>query len=313
MANQKTLTHVIPDLIIKNPDNPRVIFREEELDALMRSIEQVGIQVPLSVYEKNKKYVLIDGERRWRCSLKLGLKEVPVIIEPQPSALNNLLMMFNIHNVRVQWDLLALAYKIDKVRKLVKKEQNVSLSKKELADLTGVNTATIGRCDELLTLPKKYLDIIWKELEKPKGEQKYTEDLFIEIKKGIKTIEVYLPEIILEYTPEELLDTFFRKYETGVENNMVRFRNLSKIARGEIVGIQRGKIIKTIKKYITQPNYTIEQAFQDSVADAYSERTTERKLYDLLEILKDTINLEGHEELRNVLVELKGQINRLIK
>jgi len=313
MTKQKRLSHISPDLITKNPENPRVIFREEELDALMRSIEQVGIQVPLSVYEKNKKYVLIDGERRWRCSLKLGLKEVPVIIEPEPTPLNNLLMMFNIHNVRIQWDLLALAFKIAKVRELIKKEEKVELSKKEIADLTGVSTATIARCDDLLSLPKKYQDLIWEELEKPKGEQKFTEDLFIEIKKSIKTIESYLPEITNEYPPSKILDKFFTKYEKGIENNRVRFRDISKIARGEIVGIPREKILKAIKKYITQFNYTIEEAFRDSVGDAYSERTTERKLYDLLSILKETTSLDENDELRDILVELREQINRLIK
>ena len=312
MAEQKKLTYVNPDSIVKNPDTPRIIFREEELDALMRSIEQVGIQVPLSVYEKNKNFVLIDGERRWRCSMKLGLSEVPVIIEPQPTPLNNLLMMFNIHNVRVQWDLLALAFKIDKVRELVKKERNIDLSKKDLADLTGVSTSTIARCDDLLALPENYQELIWKELEKPKGEQKYTEDLFIEIKKSIKTVEKYLPEITDEHSPEELLDTFFKKYESGVENNRVRFRDISKIARGEIVGIPREKILNTIEKYVTQDNYTIDEAFQDSVAEAYSERTTERKLFDILTILKNTNTLEEIEELRDVLIDLKYQINRLL-
>lgn len=312
MAEQKKLTYVNPDLIVKNPDNPRIIFREEELDALMRSIEQVGIQVPLSVYEKNKNFVLIDGERRWRCSMKLGLSEVPVIIEPQPTPLNNLLMMFNIHNVRVQWDLLALAFKIDKVRELVKTERNIDLSKKDLADLTGVSTSTIARCDDLLALPKNYQELIWKELEKPKGEQKYTEDLFIEIKKSIKTVEKYLPEITDEHPPDELLDTFFKKYESGVENNRVRFRDISKIARGELVGIPRERILNTIEKYVTQNSYTIDEAFQDSVAEAYSERTTERKLFDILTILKNTNTLEEAEELRDVLMDLKNQINRLL-
>lgn len=313
MSKQKTLRHIDPELILKNPENPRIIFREDELDALMRSIEQVGIQVPLSVYEKGKKFILIDGERRWRCSMKLGLEEVPVIIEPEPTPLNNLLMMFNIHNVRIQWDLLALAFKIEKVRELIKREQHVELSKKEIADLTGVNAATITRCDDLLSLPKKYQEIIWKELEKPKGEQKFTEDLFIEIKKSIKTIESYLPEIVEKHKSNKILDVFFEKYKEGIENNRVRFRDISKIARGELVGIPRQKILQTIKKYIEVFGYTIDQAFEESVADAYSERTTEKKLTDLLSFLKETKSLDEHEDLREILSDLRKQINRLLK
>lgn len=310
---QKKLAHVNPDIIVKNPDNPRMIFREDELDALLRSIDQVGIQVPLSVYQKGNKYVLIDGERRWRCSRKLGLQQVPIIVEPQPSPLENLLMMFNIHNVRVQWDLIALAFKIDKVRTLLKKERNVDLSKKEIADLTGVNSATIARCDELLSLPQKYQNIIWDELEKPKGEQKFTEDLFLEIKKSIKAIENYLPEIVKKYSPEKILDKFFKKYEKGIENNRVRFRDISKIARGELVGIPREKCIEVIKRYIEDFEYTIDDAFSGSVADAYSERSTERKFFDIIDFLKHTKSISEDDDLKELLIEMKKQIDRLLK
>jgi len=313
MAIKKLLAHVSPDDIIKNPENPRVIFREEELDALMRSIEQVGIQVPLSVYEKGNKFVLIDGERRWRSSIKLGLKQVPVIVEPKPTPLENLLMMFNIHNVRVQWDLLALAFKIDKVRELVFQERSVELTKTELDDLTGVTTSYIARCDELLALPKKYQELIWKELEKPKGEQKYTEDLFLEIKKSVKTIENYLPEIAEKHTSKAMLDTFFTKYQSGVETNRVKFRDLSKIARGELVGISKEKILKAVKNYITKPKYTIEEAFQDSVGDAYTDRTIERKLSDVDQILKDLTDLSRDDHLRPVLKSIRKEVDRLLK
>ncbi len=312
MAEKKKLTHVSPDSIHKNPDNPRVIFREDELDALMRSIEQVGIQVPLSVYEKRGKYILIDGERRWRCSKKLGLLEIPIIVEPEPSPLNNLLMMFNIHNVRIQWDLIALAIKIAKVKELVGKERNVELSKKELADLTGVTQTTITRCEDILSLPKKYQEIIWKEIEKPKGEQKYTEDLFLEIKKSIRTVENYLPEVIEEFPVKEILDIFYTKYETGVESNRVRFRDISKIARGELVGIPRQKVLRTLLKYLKTPKYTIEEAYNDSVADAYSERSAEKKFSDVLDFLMNTKSVDEDEDLRKVLLSIKKEINRLL-
>lgn len=313
MKIQKTLAHLNPVNIIKNPENPRIIFREDELDSLMRSIEQVGIQVPLSVYQKNKKYVLIDGERRWRSSIKLGFTEVPVIIEPEPSPLENLLMMFNIHNVRVQWDLMALAMKVDKVRELVWKEEKLKLTKKELADLTGVNPATIGRCEDLINLPKKYQDIIWKELDKSKGEQKYTEDLFIEIMKSIKTIEKYQPKIIEDFSSRKLLDVFYNKFENGVENNRVKYRDISKIARGELVGIDKIKIDKTLRKFIETPKYTIEEAFEDSVSDAYSERSTERKIVDLIITLKSINVILPDDELIIHLEKLEVEIKRILK
>lgn len=314
MKDRKELDQLDPSSIGKNPDNPRVIFREGDMDALMRSIDQVGIQVPLSVYRKkdSKRYILIDGERRWRCALKLGLAEVPAIIEPEPTPLENLLKMFNIHNVRVQWDLLALAYKIDKVRELVEKEQKVTLSKKELADLTGVSPVTIARCDDLLALPKKYQNLIWNELEKPKGEQKYTEDLFIEIRKSIKAIESYLPEVTKRFNGRELLDTFFAKYQNGTVTNRVSFRDISKIARGERAGVDRKQILNVITRFAREHDYSIEQAYQESVADAYAERSTGRKVTDLISIVREIDPDEVDQEIRPLLIELRKELDRIL-
>ena len=72
----KEKLQLIPlDKIKPNPDNPRIIFRQEELDNLMVSVKKFGIQVPITVYADGSNFILIDGERRWRTSKKLNLKE----------------------------------------------------------------------------------------------------------------------------------------------------------------------------------------------------------------------------------------------
>jgi ParB-like chromosome segregation protein Spo0J len=49
-SDNKKLTEIDPDLVDKNPVNPRLIFREAEMNQLLDSIREVGIQVPLSVF-----------------------------------------------------------------------------------------------------------------------------------------------------------------------------------------------------------------------------------------------------------------------
>jgi len=55
MASTAELTRLNPDLIVPNPDNPRLIFREGEMAQLLESIRAVGIQVPLTVYAERKR------------------------------------------------------------------------------------------------------------------------------------------------------------------------------------------------------------------------------------------------------------------
>jgi len=65
------LQQILVDNIDRNPENPRIFFRQQELDELTESIRRHGVQVPIAVYKEAGRYVLIDGERRWRCSLIL--------------------------------------------------------------------------------------------------------------------------------------------------------------------------------------------------------------------------------------------------
>src|ERR1700688_4790590 len=110
-----SLKEIEPDKIRRNHDNPRIFFRDEEMDTLAASIRRYGIQVPITVYAERSHYVLIDGERRWRCAEKLNLPRIPALIKEKPSPLKNLLLMFNIHALREQWDYLTIANKLPDV------------------------------------------------------------------------------------------------------------------------------------------------------------------------------------------------------
>ena len=176
---QRRVREIAPDSIKRNPDNPRLVFRSEELDTLLLSIKRYGIQVPLTVYSEGNNYVLIDGERRWRCALKLNLKKLPALVQAKPSELDNLLLMFNIHALREQWDYLTIATKLPTVIKLFKRQQHSDPNETELSELTGLTRGQIRRCRLLLDLPDEYRDQLLAELELPKHKQKISEDLFI--------------------------------------------------------------------------------------------------------------------------------------
>ena len=64
-----------------NFGQPRKKFSEEELQELSQSILEYGVIQPLIVREKNNKYEIVAGERRYRAARLAGLTELPIIIK----------------------------------------------------------------------------------------------------------------------------------------------------------------------------------------------------------------------------------------
>ena len=69
------------DSIMPNPNQPRKVFNQAELEGLASSIKQNGIIQPLVVRRReNDKFELISGERRLRASKIVGLETVPCVL-----------------------------------------------------------------------------------------------------------------------------------------------------------------------------------------------------------------------------------------
>ncbi len=66
-----------------NPDQPRRLFRPEDLEELAASIREKGVLQPLIVRKNPKKpehYEIVAGERRWRAAQMAQLHQLPVLI-----------------------------------------------------------------------------------------------------------------------------------------------------------------------------------------------------------------------------------------
>ena len=79
-ADSEKIIKVAVDVLMANPEQPRLIFDEDELTGLPKSIQQHGLLQPLVITPNGNKYYIIAGERRWRASKKAGLKTVPAIV-----------------------------------------------------------------------------------------------------------------------------------------------------------------------------------------------------------------------------------------
>jgi ParB family transcriptional regulator, chromosome partitioning protein len=308
-----TLQQISPDKIRNNPDNPRLVFREDEMQQLMDSIKEVGIKVPVSLYEDRSKFVLLDGERRWRCARRLNLAVIPAIIQPKPSRLENILMMFNIHNVRVDWDPMPMALKLRDVRDLLEKEGKAT-NAKTLAAVTGVPLASVRRALDLLDLPQKYQTLLVKEAEKPRSEQRVRADLFIEVYKSLHAIERHTPEVLETVTKSRYIDSMVQKYIRKIIDNVVGYREVSRIARAEYAGVDKREVVPALVKLVQDKDYSIKDAYRDTVQAAYERRDLATRLSGIAERLSE-IRSGGQlsAEIRKALELVRSQIDRLLE
>ncbi|HND49520.1 MAG TPA: ParB/RepB/Spo0J family partition protein [Anaerolineales bacterium] len=79
-SGESGVQQVPVEAIKRNPRQPRVHFKEEDLNDLAASIREHGVIQPLIVSPKGDgTFILIAGERRWQASQRAGLTKVPVV------------------------------------------------------------------------------------------------------------------------------------------------------------------------------------------------------------------------------------------
>ena len=141
-----------------NPNQPRKIFKEKDLEELSESIRENGIIQPLVVAElENGEFELIAGERRLRASKKIGLEQVPVVIKKATD--REKMIMSIIENVQ-RSDLNcveeALAY--------YQLMNEYKLTQEDVAKKLGKERSTVANYLRVLNLPRPVIDLLQKEM-----------------------------------------------------------------------------------------------------------------------------------------------------
>lgn len=308
------LREIPTNKIDRNPENPRIYFRQQELDDLTESIRRYGVQVPISVYKEAERYVLIDGERRWRCSLKLNRRTIPAIVQEKPDPFTNLVLMFNIHALREQWDLLTIALKLPRVIDLYAKTHGHSPIERELAQETGLARGTIRRCRLLMDLPDHHINIIKAELKKPKAAQRISEDFYIEMERALGAVSNYMPDTLPdEASREQARQTLLDKYRKGIIKNIVDFRKLAKIARATRVEADTITAEEAIQRIFTPNDYSINDGYERSVSLAYHERDIVTHVQTLMLDLESYDVGKIDDEVEGILRELLRIVSQLLE
>jgi ParB family chromosome partitioning protein len=76
------VTEIPVEVIKANPDQPRRLFDESELEELAQSIRAKGMLQPILVRPAvfAGEYQIVAGERRWRAAQRAGLRAIPALV-----------------------------------------------------------------------------------------------------------------------------------------------------------------------------------------------------------------------------------------
>ena len=292
------------DDLVPNPHNPRLLFDKVPLEALKDSISRVGILVPLTVFRdsKSKRHVILDGQRRWICAKDIGLTTVPVNEVEEPSLVQNIVTMFQIHKLREDWELMPTALKLELLIEKTKDSNN-----KRLAALTGLDEAVVVRCKKLLSFEKKYQEMMLD----PNPEQRTKSDFFIELyavrhDRNVRSFEWFKP---VRFT-----DQMIAKMEARGLKAVTDFR-LVKQHINNAVKAGRTKLISSrLRAFADDPKATVDTLAVEAAESHKLAGNITKDVFKLLDQL-DEIDIQlmyGEKEMWDSMEKLMRRIRSLL-
>lgn len=130
-----------------NPNQPRRVFDENELESLAQSIRENGLLQPLTVRKTDGGYELVAGERRLRASVAAGLGTVPCVLSNVSDEQSSVLALVE----NIQRSDLNFFEEAEAIAKLM---DLYSLTQEEAAARLGKSQPAVANKLRLLRLPQ---------------------------------------------------------------------------------------------------------------------------------------------------------------
>ena len=153
--------------------HPFKVQDNEEMNALIESIQEQGILSPLIVRPKENtadEYEIVSGHRRFRAAVKAGIKEVPAIIVPlDRDAAAIAVVDSNLHREHILPSEKAFAYKLkaEAIKRYGKfnlgqlvPDYDVTRTTAEIGQISGESYKTVQRYIRLTNLIPPILDMV---------------------------------------------------------------------------------------------------------------------------------------------------------
>jgi ParB family chromosome partitioning protein len=126
--------------IVANDYNPNEMDNAM-FEQIMKSLERDGFLVPIIVREEKGKYIIIDGEHRWRAAKEKNQEKIPAIILDK-NRIDSMLMTVGMNKLRGELDPIKLSEVVSKLLK--------TFTFEELQDMLGYSRQELEYLDSLL-------------------------------------------------------------------------------------------------------------------------------------------------------------------
>jgi ParB family transcriptional regulator, chromosome partitioning protein len=301
--------------------NPRERFNEEEEDELIESILTKGILNPIVVYKRRSdgKYIILDGERRYRACKKLNIREIPArILVREPSVLESLSLMFHIHNVRQEWTEFAISLTIKRIVDELGK--NVSFLTpteiKDLSKITSLSEYRVRKYLKFLDYPDDVIEMFLKHEVSQKGTEGPDPDILLEMHKPINDIKYIMPELLNEFSVKTIIDSCIQKKEQGIIKANKEFRLVSQSLTAAKNGeINKMDLKRNLRRFLTNIEYTPERVYHETAETLYQFKHIKKNSESFLRELKlfdfNSIDTEKRNEVISILEEILKTIKKV--
>jgi hypothetical protein len=236
------------------------------------------------------------------CAQRIGLARVPINQVPEPSTAQNIVMMFQIHKLREDWELMPTALKLEVLMTELQERRD-----KQIAELTGLDVAVVSRCKKLLWYPKKYQNMML--LADPSSRMKA--DFFIELHPVVNDSSV---RNAAWFEKNRFIDRFLEKYKnkrSGLKS-VTDFRKIKQYLTAARAADQEKQVLERLRRLLDDDNRDISYLEIDVAQVRKTAKKFTRDLLKLQTSLKaiDADDYIGEEELWDELENLLTLIKK---
>jgi ParB/RepB/Spo0J family partition protein len=288
------------DEVVPNSANPRLDFPQDELNRLADSIDHEGVLVPIVVYPSGEKFVLVDGERRYRCARDLGLDTIPALVTSERSEREVLQQMFNIHLIREPWRDIPTAKALQKLAQEIQRAEGREPNDQELRDLTGLSIERVRQLRYVVQLPDEWQDYI--------REGTIPLNFFWELKKNVlDALQKHRPSLYAEYGEKKISESFVQKRLDQVITDTVSLRKVSPIVKfaaadAAAAGDDTSVLDDSLRTLITDPQASVDDAYDETVSLMVEvdklEKRTNTMVSVFTRLLKQTAGTSDQDTVR---------------